>query len=398
MESSDYLLTNKEKRHGFLGLYFGRMVMAISSGLLGVFLPIFIYNLSGGNIPLVMAYYAVASGVYLFLVAFGAQFLNKFGFRKALVLASLSAVAINTAYYFTTPDNMWKLLPISLIFVIVFRLLFWIPYHVDFAIFTNTGRRGGQVGLMLSTITLLGVVGPMLAGYIIEVFSMQALFFIAIVVYLIGTIPFALVPRTNEKFNWDYMRAWCELFSKKNRAVVWASIATGAEETIGVIVWPIFIFLLLQGDYFKVGALSSFILGVTVLMQYMFGHYLDRIGKKSKMLRAGSILYALGWIVKIFVLTAFHVFIVGIYHKIAQVMTDTSYDAIFYDLAADQGHYVDEFTVLSEMAMQIGRLIALGAVAALAMFTSLNWTFVIGAIASLALTSLSMVIAEEKRV
>ena len=34
-----------------------------------------------------------------------------------------------------------------------------------------------------------------------------------------------------------------ELFSKKNRAVVWASVATGAEETIGVIVWPIFIFL-----------------------------------------------------------------------------------------------------------------------------------------------------------
>lgn len=398
MESSDYLLTNKEKRQGFFGLYFGRMVMAISSGLLGVFLPIFIYNLSGGNVPLVMAYYAVASGVYLFLVAFGAQFLNKFGFRKALVLASLSAVVINTAYFYTTPDNMWKLLPISLLFVIIFRLLFWIPYHVDFAIFTNTGRRGGQVGLMLSTITLLGVVGPMLAGYIIEAYSMQALFFIAIVVYALGTIPFALVPRTNEKFSWDYMRAWRELFSKKNRAVVWASVATGAEETIGVIVWPIFIFLLLQGDYFKVGALSSFILGVTVLMQYMFGHYLDKLGQKHGMLKAGSILYALGWIVKIFVLTAFHVFIVGIYHKIAKVLTDTSYDAIFYDLAADQGHYVDEFTVLSEMAMQIGRLVSLGAVAALVMYVSLNWTFIIGAIASLALTSLSLVMTEEKRV
>ncbi|MEK7092418.1 MAG: hypothetical protein AAB907_02230, partial [Patescibacteria group bacterium] len=134
MENIDYLLTNREKRRGFFGLYFGRMVMAISSGLLGVFLPIFLYTLSDGNIPLVMAYYAVASGVYLFLVAFGAQFLNRFGFRRALVLASLSAVVINTAYYYTTPDNMWSLLPISVLFVIIFRLLFWIPYHVDFAI------------------------------------------------------------------------------------------------------------------------------------------------------------------------------------------------------------------------------------------------------------------------
>ena len=398
MENSDYLLTDKEKRSGFLGLYFGRMVMAISTGLLGVFLPIFLYNILGGDISLVMAYYAVATGVYLFLVAYGAQFLNRFGFRKALVLASFSAVVINTAYYFTTPENMWQLLPISLLFVIIFRVLFWIPYHVDFAIFTNAGRRGGQVGLLLSTITLLGVVGPMLAGYIIEAWSMQALFFIAIIIYTLGMIPYALVPRTNEKFSWDYGRAWRELIAKRNRAVVWASVATGAEETIGVIVWPIFIFLLLNGDYFKVGALSSFIVGLTVLLQYMFGHYLDRIGKKHQMLKAGSILYALGWIVKIFVLTAFHVFIIGLYHKIAKVVTDTSYDAIFYDLAADQGHYVDEFTVLSEMAMQIGRLIALGAVATMVMYISLNWTFVIGAIASLALTSLSLVIAKEKRV
>ncbi len=398
MENSDYLLTSKEKRSGFLGLYFGRMVMAISSGLLGVFLPIFLYNLSGGNIPLVMAYYAVASGVYLFLVAYGAQFLNQFGFRKALVLASFAAVIINTAYYFTTPNNMWVLLPISVFFVIIFRLLFWIPYHVDFAIFTNTGKRGGQVGLMLSTITLLGVVGPMIAGYVIEAYSFQVLFLIAILVYMIGMIPFATVPRTNEKFSWDYGRAWRELFAKKNRAVVWASIATGAEDTIGIIVWPIFIFLLLDGDYFKVGALSSFIVGATVLLQYMFGNYLDRVGGKNGMLKAGSILYAIGWLVKIFVVTAFHVFIVGLYHKIAKVVTETSFGTIFYELAADQGHYVDEFTVLSEMALQIGRMVALGAVATLVMFISLKWAFIIGAVAALALTSLSMVMAEKKGV
>lgn len=277
-------------------------------------------------------------------------------------------------------------------------MLFWIPYHVDFAIFTDTKKRGGQVGLMLSTITLLGVGGPMIAGSIIEAFSMQALFLIAIVTFLLGMIPFAIVPRTNEKFSWDYRRSWRELFAKKNRAVVWGSVALGAEDTIGIIVWPIFIFLLLNGDYFKVGALSSLIVGVTVLLQYMFGHYLDHIGEKHQMLKTGSILYALGWIVKIFVATAFHVFIAGLYHKITKVMTETSYDAIFYDLAADQGHYVDEFTVLSEMALQIGKIIAYSTTAILIMFVSLNWAFIIGAIAALSLTSLSMVMKQEQRV
>lgn len=144
VENSDHMLSNRELRTGFLGLYFGRVVSAIAAGLLGVFLPIFLYNIFDGNLSLVMAYYAVSCFVYLLLVAFGAQFLNRFGFRKALVLASLAAAAINFAYYFTTKENMWVLLPLSLVFLIIYRILFWIPYHVDFAIFTSRGRRGGR--------------------------------------------------------------------------------------------------------------------------------------------------------------------------------------------------------------------------------------------------------------
>lgn len=389
MKNLDHILTNKDLRKGFLGLYFGRVVMAVSTGLLGVFLPIFLYNILNKNMALVMGYYAVACFAYLILVAFGAQFLNKFGFRKALIIASLTAAIINVAYYFTTKENMAVMLPFTLVLLILFRLLFWIPYHVDFAIFTSGGKRGGQVGLLLSTITLLGVVGPMIAGYIIETWSMQVLFFIAIVMYTLSVIPYGSIPRTNEKFSWNYKKTWTEFFLKRNRGVVWASIAAGAEDTIGIIIWPIFIFVLLEGDYFKVGALSSFIVGVTVLIQYMFGHYLDRGDRKHAMLKAGSILYAFGWVIKIFVVTAFHVFIAGLYHKITKVVTDTSYDAIFYELAADQGHYVDEFTVLSEMALQIGKIIAMGSVAVLVLFISLKWTFVIGAIASLAFTTLS---------
>lgn len=395
-ENSDHLLTNKELRTGFLGLYFGRVVAAISTGLLGVFLPIFLYTILDGNIALVMLYYAASCVAYLFLVAFGAKFLNRFGFRKALILASLAAAIINIAYYFTTKGNMFVLLPLTILFLVMYRILFWIPYHVDFAIFTSGRKRGGQVGLMLSTITLLGVVGPMVAGYVIATGSIQILFFVAIIIYALGMIPFAIVPRTNERFSWNYTRAWRELFAKRNRGILWASIAMGAEEMISVVVWPIFIFLLLKGDYFKVGALSSFIVGLTVLFQYMFGHYLDRIGKRDRALKAGSIFYSLGWIVKIFVVTAFHIFIAGLYHKITRVITDTSYDTIFYEIAADQGHYVDEFTVLGEMAIQIGKIGAVVLVAVLALVVSLKWTFIIGALASLAFTTIST--AREQRI
>ena len=324
----------------------------------------------------------------MLLVAKGAQFLNKFGFRKALVVGTIAAAAVNVGYYFLTKENVLFIMPLIIFLLVVFRMLFWIPYHVDFALFTRKGNRGRQIGFLLATLTLLGVAGPMIAGYIITNYGISILFTISIIVFLLGVIPFSFIPRTNEKFSWDYARSWREVFEKKNRAVVLGNIALGAEETIGVIVWPIFIFLLLDGDYFKVGALSSFIAGATVLMQFSLGHYLDRIGNKKHVLRIGSILYALGWIVKIFVVTAFQVFIAGLYHKFAKIFTDTSFDAIFYELAADQGHYIDEFTVLSEIAVQIGRVVSIVAVGVMALYMSIEWTFVIGALAALSLNAL----------
>lgn len=242
---------------------------------------------------------------------------------------------------------------------------------------------------MLGTITLLGVVGPAIAGYIIQTYSIHVLFFVSVVVYLLSMIPFAMVPRTNERFSWTYKRSWKELFSKTNRGVVLASIAVGAEDIVGSTIWPIFIFVLLKGDYFQVGVLQSFIVGITVILQLLFGHYLDRLGKKRSMLKASSVLYSIGWIIKIFVATAFQVFVAGLYHKITKVLSDTSYDAIFYETAADQGHYVDEFTVLSEMAINVGRVVGTGAIILMLVFLSLKWTFILGACASLAFVTLS---------
>src|SRR3989339_21595 len=384
----EHKLTEQEKRRGFLGLYFGRVITTISTALLGIFLPIFLYELFDRNIHAVLAYYFIAGLVYMLLVAKGAQFLNRFGFRKALVVGTIAAAAVNTGYYFLTKENVLFIMPLIIFLLVVFRMLFWIPYHVDFALFTKKGNRGRQVGFLLATLTLLGVAGPMIAGYVITNYGISILFTISIIVFLLSIVPFSFIPRTNEKFSWDYARSWREVFEKKNRAVVLGNIALGAEETIGVIVWPIFIFLLLDGDYFKVGALSSFIAGATVLMQLSLGHYLDRIGNKKHVLRIGSILYALGWIVKIFVVTAFQVFIAGIYHKFAKIFTDTSFDAIFYELAADQGHYIDEFTVLGEVAVQIGRVASIVVVGVMALYMSIEWTFVIGALAALSLNAL----------
>jgi len=261
-----------------------------------------------------------------------------------------------------------------------------VPFHVDFTLFTQAGERGRQVSLSFATIAFMGVVGPILAGFIIANAGYQALFATSVVLLIAATISYAFVPETPTHFDWSWRETWKNFFSSENRAVVVGEFANGAELAVNLVVWPIFLYVLLDGNIFDIGVISTVIVGATIVIQLLVGRYLDReTSSKERTLRIGSTLYAVGWILKIFVLSTLHVFVIGLYHNIAKIFTATPYSAILYDMSSDKGEYVDEFTVLREMAGNLGRAICLMVISIMAIFIPLGWTFVLAAVASISL-------------
>lgn len=386
--------------HGFISLYTGRMVLRISSGLLGLFMPIFLYELFDFNIKFVIYYYLAGHILYMFTVAWGAGYLNKIGLRRSLRIS----VVLGALYYFifyliekysgsiefsASFSNLLFLLITTAIVILTFnRIMWWIPLHTDMAKFTSKRNRAKQLSLQEATTLALGAIGPIVAGWILFNYSYDILFIIAILIYFISLIPFMTLPRTKEKFSWTYLQAWKEFFSRKRRGAVLAYVGDGAESVVGIIIWPIFIFELLKGNYFEVGALSSLIVAVTVGLQLIVGKYVD-IGGKRKMIHISTILYAVGWLVKIFIITAFHIFIASAYHNLTKIFARTPFDALTYEKAADQGHYVDEYTVIHEIAIQLGKSLMLVFVLFLIPFFSIQWTFVLAALASLGMNFLA---------
>jgi len=159
-------------------------------------------------------------------------------------------------------------------------------------------------------------------------------------------------------------------------------MADGAEQIVGIVIWPIFIWELLSGDLFKVGAISSLIVAVSIILQLVIGKYTDKMNK-NKLLRFGSIFYSLGWIVKIFIATSFQIFITSTYHNLARIFIRTPFDVLTYEKAADSGHYVDEFTVIHEIAMNLGKVLMLILVLVVSLFFGIQWTFILAALAAL---------------
>lgn len=385
--SRDRVRNEHDPNQGFLKLFISkRLIHGAATALLGIFVPIFLYETVGQQFWVVGLYYALLSFVYVFLLVPGMHVANRLGFSHTLVLGGICSVLLYTIMYFLTPENIWYLIGPLTVAIIAFRLFHWVPFHVDFTLFTQAGERGKQVSLSFATIAFMGVVGPILAGFIIANAGYSALFGTSVVLLIAATISYAFVPETPTHFDWSWWETWQNFFSPDNRAVVVGEFANGAEVIVNLIVWPIFLYVLLDGNVFDIGAISTVIVGATIVIQLLVGRYLDKeTSSKERTLRIGSTLYAVGWILKIFVLSTLHVFVIGLYHNIVKIFTATPYSAILYDMSADKGDYVDEFTVLREMAGHLGRAACLVVISVIAVFIPLAWTFVLAAVASIAL-------------
>lgn len=383
----------KEKKHyfdgklhqGFISLYTSKSIIRIAGGLFGVFLPVFLYEYFNQDIKILALWYLVGCVLYFIFLAWGAIFMSRFGFRNALRLGSVLGALFFVSLYFADASGPWLFIFFSLSTLTLHRIFHWIPYHIDFAKFTDNKNRGREVGLLEATTNVIGVLAPFAAGIILSRFNFDVLFVIAIVIYLVSILPLLTIPKTHEKFSWTYAQTWRELFSKKRRKIMLAHFADGSEQSIGLVIWPIFIFELLHGNYFQIGTLAAFVTGATILLQLVVGKYTDSKIVREHLLKYGSILYSIGWIVKIFVATAFHIFIADAYHRFVKIFMRLPFDALTYESTSDAGHFVDELTVLNEMSLQIGKASMFIAVIILASFISINLTFILAAVASILL-------------
>ncbi len=372
---------------GFVELFISkRLIQGAAAALMGIFVPIYLYELTGQQFYIIGLYFALLSFLYVVLLVPGMYAANRIGFSHALIVGALGSIGQFGTLFLMNEANVWNLLPLLAVCIVLFRIFHWVPYHVDFTLFTHTGERGRVVSMSFATIAFMGVIGPILAGFIIAQAGYQTLFTVAITLLIAAAISYAFVPETPTHFSWGYLETLRKLFTKRFVGVTVGEFANGAEVAITLIVWPIFLFELLQGNIFEIGAVSTLIVAVTIVLQLLLGRYLDsREESKFKTLEWGSKLYALGWIARIFVLSAAQVFLVGLYHNIMRIFTKTPFSAILYDMSAEQGKYVDEFTVLREMAGHSGRAVSLVAVSILTFYVPIAWTFVIAAFASLAM-------------
>lgn len=366
-------------------LYSNRIIQQVASGLIGIFFPILLYTKFNQSLYAVLIYFAVSWGLWFILAPVGAKIMSKIGLKKSLIISVLVGWSW---YYFIRKfevDSSILFLGLSIIALKIDQMLYWIPYHTDFAKFTDKKTRGKQMAFLIGIASLVSIAVPAVSGQIISNYGYDILFLIALIIYVISIVPLFLIPEVRENYSFGYFETYKEVFKKKNRKLLLSYGADGVQNSMGAVVWPVFMYLILNGNYAAIGLISSLVILGSLIIQLVMGDLSDRFDK-HRVLKWGTILNAVGWFFKIFVSTGFQIFVAGTYHSFATIVMRTPFDALMYEQAADSGHYIDEYTVIREVSLNIGRLLMLACVALIFFATgSIAISFVVGGLAALAI-------------
>lgn len=366
-----------------LGLYTNRLIQLIADGLLGVFMPVFLLQ-AFGSINKTLIFYLAIFVFYTLLAAPGAMLASRISFKNALTLSVLGGTGWYVLLILFEQGRLDIFLfgTLAVGFLLFDKILYWIPYHSGLGKFLNKANSGRSIGWLGAAHSLISSILPIIAGLVIANYGFGYLFTAALIIYFSSIIPLILLPPINEYYSFSYWQTWKVLLHKRDRRILLAYMADGFQDFIGGVIWPIFIWQTLNGNFQFVGAVSSLIIVTTIILKLLMGNYTDKFDKK-KLLQYGTILYSFGWLAKAFVQTGFHIFISSSYHNFSLIAMRTPLDALMYEKAADSGHYIDEYTVLRQMALNLGRIIAVVVLLGLFSVAGFQYAFILAAVVAL---------------
>lgn len=365
-----------------------RLLTHAGLSIMGVFLPTFIYLEYGGSLQVVVWAFILGFLLHMLITPLSAKLIKRVGMKRLMIFALVPFLAIAL-----TALALWDHAPTIMLIVYMlswatYRALYWVPYHVEVAEFLDKTHRGRQVSLLANLSAVVSVVAPVIGGVVIELFSFSWIFIAGIVLTMLSVLPLFFLEETHEEFSFGYFETYQKLFAKENRHIFFAHAGDGAQSVVALVFWPIFIFLILNGNFAAVGAVSSLVVLATIILSTVAGELVDRISR-TQVLIISTIIYTTGWFLKSFATTALHIFLFDAYHNAGKAINRVAFDVGSYSALADHGHYVDEFTAFKEIALNIGRILMLLFGGFLALLFGIKVAFVLAAFASLTMVLVS---------
>jgi len=330
-------------------VYLNLIMQSFGISLISIFVPIYLIKL-GFSLNHALLFVMVELGTASLFSPVAAMMAKKFGFKHIIVYR----LPLMMFYFISLYTLNFIAFPIYLTAVVggMSGSMYWVSMHSLFAKYSNRMHRGAQTGKLISIPNMSAMIGPTIGGLIAVAFGFKVLLITAMIILCVATVPLFY---TSDMKPHVLKFSFKDMFNRKHFKFLIEFAAQGTIAIASVIIWPLFVYFLLE-DVASVG----FVATVTALGVLIFTHFVGKWSdeiSRLRLLKIGGILLALTFFARIFATNLTYVFAVAFLAGLFTVLIDLPLLAYFYDRANKEN--MAEIVVLREIGLGIGRILTI---------------------------------------
>ena len=278
-------------------LYLFVVLFSFAQALVAVFEPIFFYK-QGLSLAWIAFYYALHYTLYTLVIPWGARFAARFGLERSLAVA----MPIFVAYFLTLaliplrPELFW----VAPFLLTAHKMFYWPAYHANFTKHSDRKNQGTEISYMMAITSGVGILGPLVGGFVAALFGFPVLFVLAAITTLLAGMPLLATKERFRPARFPYATGWRIIFSRQHRRLALGMPGFG-EQLVNMVFWPIFL-VLIFGELEVVGVVASVSVLVATLLGFIVGELGDRYTPR-RVVRWGLPVLLIGFLVRVLILT-----------------------------------------------------------------------------------------------
>ena len=340
-------------------LYWALALKGFATGLLGIFVPIYVFLYFDQSLVATLIFYAIQFAGHTLLVPWVAQLIKRLGVKKMMAIGNpfLAAYIILLA---VAPGHGLVIIGLALLAKIIYMSFFWPAFHIDFARFVKEEQRGRQLGKAQVVVVIAKAAAPLLAGVAIVQFGFPVVFIVGALLIVLSSVPLFFSSEVYEEYTLSWTASFKSIFKPEHRRTGLAFFFQGFERVSGLVLFPIFIYTVVA-NLETIGWVTSFSLVFALATAYTVGWLSDKKGS-STVLDFSSIAHSFAWIINSFITTVSQFAIYSTFFRVTEIASILPFVATFYRRAKRAGHGIDEYVMFHEIVHNFGKLFFLGLV------------------------------------
>ena len=309
-------------------LYLTHSILHFGLGMMGIFVPIYIFQLTG-NFLYLPAFYGTASVAALVSLLFGSGIVARLGAHRSVLLANFFRV-LNLSMLLLAP-RFPPLIFASAAFEGLVVVTYWVTYHAVFTVSGRGGNYGREIAWMGIFISVMAALAPLFGGLVVSGLGFPALYGLGMLIILLSSIPIFKM-----EDHLGFRRIPAGEIMQETLAPSWRPMLVGflgnrLEIIFATVFWPLFAFGILK-SFTGLGAIASVFTVFGVFFMIAAGQAVDTLGRR-RVLPVSVLLLTPFWLATGFVSSGLILAILNGYRGAVAPFYSISVEALFYRLA-----------------------------------------------------------------